>query len=269
MPRRWTGFFSSSPAAGAQEVSADGSSFEVQLDIPIVVPASAADVEVGLIKASIWNTSPNVSPAFANNVFSYTTTVAPAGTYQVVLPEGLFSLSGLSAYLSGAFTNNGHPSGLFIFGGLEATQQTAVVFSKAGDTVDFSVPGSIGALLGFPTSGPGSVITAPLDGYRALSPNSATFNRVNSYVIGSDRFVRGLNVNGEQLFGAVGNVPITAAPGSQINFDPRQIVWVPADELRGAPIVRPRFTLRDQDGRPTPTGGEDWSFVIEIRWRSG
>ena len=48
--------------AGADNVSSDGTSFEVTLQRPIIIPNDAVACEAGVISASIWNNSPNIGP---------------------------------------------------------------------------------------------------------------------------------------------------------------------------------------------------------------
>src|SRR5690242_18384785 len=119
-------FFSSDPAAGALNVSTDGTTFTVQLSDPISVPSDAKACHVGVNTAAIWNTSPNIGPELGpagvdDNKFRYTTSTAPAGTYDITFPTGQYSLGAISTYLSSQLTNNGHATNLFTIGGQAAT----------------------------------------------------------------------------------------------------------------------------------------------------
>src|SRR5690348_11591732 len=60
--------FSSDTKVGAENVSTDGSVFQVTMDNPIMIPKSAIDCNVGVLQAEIWNNSPNISASFGNNV---------------------------------------------------------------------------------------------------------------------------------------------------------------------------------------------------------
>src|SRR2546421_11441483 len=81
-----------------------------------------------------------------------TSFVAPAGTYDITLPTGLYSLSAIASYLSSQFVNNGHPANLFSFGGQGATGLAFVSILTLGDTAHFEQAGTIGSLLGFPAA---------------------------------------------------------------------------------------------------------------------
>ena len=250
-------FLNSDVAAGAQNVSADGSRFEVNLNAPLIVPRDALVCEVGVIRAAIWNTSPNVSPTFGNTDFPF---VASGTPYTIVVPEGLWSLDALDSYLSSQFVNLGLSATLFRLGGVGATNQSVIVFEAAGDSVDFSGPGTIRTLLGFDAG----VYTSTSAGESIASQNTADFNRNNSYLI-TTTMIDGLQVNANTS-GVLTQVPISAPPGSQINFDPRQIIWIATPELIGSQRTNLVFQLTNEVLEATPTAGETWSFVLSIRW---
>ena len=81
--------FNSEAKSGAQSVSADGSVFSVTLNSPIKIPKDALDCTVGVLQSAIWNTSYNIAAGFFNNNLRFTTTAAPAGSYNIVIPDGL------------------------------------------------------------------------------------------------------------------------------------------------------------------------------------
>ena len=199
--------------------------------------------------------------AFGNNVFSYTTSSAPAGTYAVSVPEGLYSLNALGAYLNNAFTNNGHSASLFVLSGDDATQKSIVTISTIGDSVNFAVANSIGLLLGFGNV----VITAAVAGENEYSENAASFNRVDGYYVRSNIVSGGLPVNSTTT-GIIASIPITVGPGQVINYEPTNPVWVDASDLIGRGRQNRSFGLIDQLSRPTPTAGEVYSLVLMLRW---
>jgi hypothetical protein len=253
--------FSSSPANGAQNVSADGSSYSVTLQRPLVIPPGALDAELACLTATVWNTSPNISAAFGNNIFTYTTATAPAGTYTVNILEGLYSLTALSGYISNALVNNGHPAGLFGLAADDATQRSIVIISNVGDSVDLSVANSVAPILGFGAV----VLTATVAGARFYSTSTAAFNRVDQYLIRSNIVAGGLPVNANTT-GIVANIPITVSPGSQIVYEPTNPIWVDATDLIASGRQNLDFALVDQLGRATPTAGEIYSCVLALRW---
>ena len=257
---RSTLFLSSNPAIGAENVSADGSRFEVNLNSALAISARAQAIELCVSQASIWNTSPNIAAAFGNNLFRYTTSTAPAGVYDVIIPDGLWSLGGLGSYLSTQFVKNGHSAALYTLSGLDSTQQTVITVATAGDSIQMATaPNSIASILGYNID-----VVAPNPNFNAFSQEPASLNRNNSYTIQSN-ICDGLVVN-RATSGVIASIPISEPPGTLINFDPRQLTWIPCPELRGVSRTRLTFQLGNQDLLPTPTAGELFTFIIQIRW---
>ena len=255
--------FSSDPLVGAEGVSADGSSYSTTLDSPFVVPSAAMSCQAGVIAASIWNSSPNVSAAFGNNLFTITTSVAPAGTYAIPIEQGLYSLDALGSYLSIQFQNIGLPPDLAQLSPNNATQRVGITLSTAGDRVLIGAVGSVGQILGWPTGSPD--IVALVAGFTEFGPSPGALNRVNSYQIVSDIVSTGVQINGSSR-SILASVPINVGPGRQINYAPSQVQWFPADELVGRPKQFVRLALQDQSGRPTPTAGDTWSVTLVVKY---
>lgn len=109
-------FFTSSAAAGATNVSADGTQFSLVLTNPIAIPHDAVAVELGCFPRASGTTAPISGPGSvqgsSTTKFRYTTSLAPAGTYDINFPTGLYSTQ---------FVNNGHPANLFTLSGAAAT----------------------------------------------------------------------------------------------------------------------------------------------------
>jgi hypothetical protein len=131
------------------------------------------------------------------------------------------------------------------------------------DQVDFTVVNSVREVLGFDSR------LAPLVGQAAgwneFSDGPASFNRVNSYLLTTNLISDGVPTNNTAA-GILANVPITAAPGSQINYAPQTPTRVNANELIGASKLNFRFSLLDQELRPTNTQGEVWTLLLTIRY---
>ncbi len=251
-------FFSSDPENKAQNVSADGSQFTVVLDRPLSLPTNSVDAKLSVLQASIWNSSPNISPSFNNNIFRF----RASGTYYTLtMPEGLYSLEGFGSFLSVSFANLLLPSNLITVSGDEATQKTILTILNANDLIDLTVANSVREVLGFNSR----VVTAPTAGYNEYSDGPANFNRVNSYLIRSNLVSQGIQINS---IGAniIAQVPINAAVGSQINYQPQHPTPVDASELIGYSKNTFTFSLCDQNLRPTPTAGETWFFILVINY---
>ena len=258
IPKSTSFFFSSDPLNKAQNVSQDGSEFSVMLDTPISLPQGAVSATLCVNQASIWNTSYNISASFGNNKI----TIVEAGIpITLTIPDGLYSLGGLNAYLSTQFTNQGQPSNLITISGDDATQKTIITFFKAGDQVDFTQPNSVRVILGFNAR----VVVSLSAGFNEYSDEPANFNRVNSYLIRSNLVSQGIPVNSIGQ-GIIAQVPITVPPGSQINYSPFNPIPVDASELIGIGKNTFSFNLYDQNLRATPTASETWNFVLVLNY---
>ena len=76
---------------------------------------------------------------------------------------------------------------------------------------------------------------------------------------------QGININNIGA-GIIASVPITVAPGSQINYEPKNPIPIDGSELIGQSKNAFTFSLLDQALRSAPTAGEQWSFVVVIRY---
>jgi hypothetical protein len=272
VPCHTTILFSSDPAQGATPLGTDGSRFEVDMDTPVTLGdpdglgRRATVVEVAVTRATVWNVSPNISPedGFRNNTFPFVSGGTP---YLIEVPTGLYSLTALDGFLSQQFVNLGLSPNLFRLGASDATQSAIIVFENSGDSVDFrTIAGggqsdsTLRTILGFDAA----LFTAPSAGFAQAGSSEAAFNRVNSYLI-STTTLNGLVVN-KNSTGVLTQVPIDVPPGSQIVYQPVYPVWFSAPELLNGGRQKWTFALTDQAGRPTPTLGELWSFVLSIRY---
>jgi hypothetical protein len=264
IPNQKSFFFSSNPGNGAENVSADGTTFQVTLNSPMHIPKAAMYATIEIEQANIWNVSPNISADFANNLFEFTTTDAGnPGTHTITIADGLYSLGGLGGFLATSFTNLGLPGNLILLSGDDATGKTILTFLTAGDTADFTIGNSVGPILGFDSRlSPAAPQAA---GFSDFADNSATFNRVNSYGIRSNLVSEGIPINNTAA-GLLVSVPIDVSPGSQIVYLPNNPTRVDCRELIGHSKLNFQFSLVDQLLRPTPTQKEFYSFILTFRW---
>ena len=260
-------FFSSDPAAGALNVSSDGTQFTVQLSDPLGAPSDAKACHVGVVTGSIWNYSPNIGPGLGpagvdDNKFQYTTSTGTPGTYNITFPTGQYSIAAISSYLATAFVNNGHAANLFVIGGQAATGLSTLTILTLGDTARFEAAGSIASILGFPAV----AVVAASAGVTVYGTTQAQLNRVNTYLISSPNFIRGGIPTNANTAGLLVAIPITAKPGSQINYQAMNVLWTPAPDIVGKSKTNFSFRLTNEAGLPAPTAGDYWSFTIVIRY---
>ena len=136
IPKCWSAFFNSDPLSGSTNLTEDGDKFSVTLNTPLKLPPSTIAVRMGVVSASIWNTSFNVSSGFYNNLFSFTVSGA---SRTITIPNGLYSLSDLQTYLNNQFVLLGLPANLFILTANTPTQQCVITYLNNSLSLDFSL----------------------------------------------------------------------------------------------------------------------------------
>ena len=267
LDRHQSYFFSSSETAGVLNKSADGSTFSVHLPRPLHVPRSAQNAVLRVTSASIWNSSPNISASLGNNIFELhyvyenDMMIIVSGDITLTIPDGLYSLNALNDFINRSLSENDIPTDVVTLTGDSATQKTILTFATAGSEVDFTVVNSFREVLGFDSK----VVTAVADNDSIYSDNVANFNRINQFLLSCSAISGGIPLNNRGS-GLIANVPITAAPGSQINYTPFHPPHVGVGEWIGNSIDSLTFILFDQELRPVDTLSEDYSFTLDISY---
>jgi hypothetical protein len=258
VPQTVSYFFSSDPDSGAQNVSADGSAFSVYLDRPLGLPTNAVGATLGVISATIWNNTFNISADIGNNVFQY---YENALLYNHVIPDGQYTVTTLLNFFQLSLTADGFPADSISIAGDSSTQKV-IVTAKTLFQLDMTV--DLRFILGFNSQLVPAVPNFTND-TTVYADNVAEFNRVDLYQIKSDIVSGGIPVN-NQNNNIIASVPITARSGSQIVYQPFNLTEVNASELIGYKKNTFRVELLDQLGRPTPTNGEIYTFVLRFKY---
>ena len=264
----------SDPSQGAINVTNDGSSFEVQLDDPIVIPADALNVNVSVEEATVWWVVPNIITGVNDTIYIFgddDSGVPVPQLFTVVIPQGLYDLTGLNNSVQsglealGARTiSGGVPLPLITLTPDDATQKVVIRFNYTNVTVDFSAArtDTFREIIGFDELIYGPFAAAPLN---ILAPNIAAFNTVNSFLIASDLVNTGIRFN-NRYNQVIAQVLINVSPGSQIISTPFNPAKSNAQPLAGSNRSNLRFRLTDEKLRPVNTNGEYWSARVVIRY---
>ncbi len=101
MTRKACYIFSSSPSQGAVNIRDNGSRFTVQMNYPLFIPNGSKNATCEVVQANIWNTSPNISPSFNNDMF-----VAFHGTNMIYIKLIKDYITARSEKLTGEFYTN-------------------------------------------------------------------------------------------------------------------------------------------------------------------
>lgn len=252
----------SSAAAGAINKSIDGSTFEIELDDPITVPADAINVHVQVQEATVWWVIPNII-AGVNDTFSLDDGLG-GGPYIVQVAQGLYDLSGLQQAIESALVTAGSASNQFTFLSDNATQKVIIRINAIGVTVDFTVANTFHVILGFlSTDTLGPTVVAQTD---FTATNVAAFNTIDYFLIHSDIVPQGIRTN-NSYHQTISQVLIDTPPGSQIVSRPFNPPKSEAQNLVGSIRRRLKFWLTTQDGVTlVDTNGESWSARVIISY---
>jgi hypothetical protein len=258
---------SSDPDAGAINISADGSRFEIQLQDAIQLPAEAINVQIAVEEATVWWVVPNINTGVNDKMYI---TVPRASddaltAYVITIPQGLYDLSGLNQAIARELSNAGakiDPSNTVLLTADEATQKVEIVLNYLGSQIDFTQPDTPREILGFDSQIVGPSVIAP---YTQIADNVAGFNTVNYFLIHSDLTNKGIRFN-NNYNQTISQVLIDVPPGSQIVSRPFNPARINAQELAGAKRTNIRFWLTDDKDRPVNTNGEYFTCRVVIKY---
>lgn len=250
----------SDPGALGSEatVSADGSRVDIGLDEPLVFSEASVVTSVEVALATIWNTSPNISAAKANNTLSYLI----GGIVQpvITIPDGLYSITTLNAEIVRQIVNDNNPSNTLTLSGNNSTQKSIFTFAT-GVQVNMTAS-TVREVLGFD---PGTYPAAPpvTDGTSISGQNVADFAQTLDWVIKSDIVPNSIAINNRGL-NVIGVIPIQSSVGSVTNYTPFNPLKVGNNELRGKTISDFYVQICDSSGTPLPQT-EPWSVTLTFR----
>jgi hypothetical protein len=259
---------SSDPDLGAINRSTDGSSFEIPLEDALEIPKNAINCNICVESATIWWTCPNVITGQNDKLYIYgdsNALVPVPQLYIITIPQGLYDLTGLNTSILSQLENLGaksDPSPLINLTADSNTQRVNIKFNYSNVYVDFSQATTPREILGFNSAVYGPYATVPIN---ILAPNTAGFNTINYFLIGSDLVRHGIRFNNTYA-GVISQVLIDVSPGSQIVSTPFNPSRIQCDELIGSKRTNLRFRLTDDKLRAVNTNGEFYSCRIVIRY---
>ena len=255
--------FNSSPDSGASNISLDGSSFEVNLDRPIVIPRHAKNCYITVQNATAWWNIYNIVAGINDQIdveyFDGFITVQQVLTIEA----GLYDLDHLEEELKRELLANGYPSDLFVLIPDQATQKSVIQFNYSGVRLDMTIARNFAAILGFNQRLVPPILTTGIQYEK--SDNIANFNTIDYLLIHSDLVSRGIRIN-NQYRNVIAQLLIDVAPGSQIVSTPFNVPSIPANELIGEKRKNIRIYLTDQNSNPVNTQGELFSCRLVIHY---
>ncbi len=260
--------FSSDPASGSRATNAVGSAFDVTLSDAgvLAVPKEAVRCNVSVTRASIYNSSPNITDfaTSGNNANNELDLQISGNLVKIVFQNGLYGVSELNSTLQlqlGAF---GYP-GYAEFVADEAAGKVYLVSKNAAlqwmDVVTDPAAANFAILMGWT---PAVYTFTAVNTFNPATVTVAKLNNINSFIINSN-ICRGIAVSGKYNQGALCQVAITAPPSSQIHYQPASPDLIPANELIGAKMSRITFALTDEGGNQIVMP-EYWSLMLRITY---
>lgn len=257
--------FSSSEAAGATNLNSNKSSFEVNLERPIIIPRESKNCYITVQNATAWwnvfNIQAGVNDQLAVEYFDGVLTV----NHTLTLDPGLYDLDHLNTEIERELVGVLLPGNLFFFTPDQATQKVVIQFNYTGVQLDFSAVRNFSILLGFDER------LVPLGGQTTTAPqyekgdNIAEFNTVNYLLIHSDLVSRGIRVN-DIYNNTIAQILIDQPPGSQLIETPFNPPEIPANELIGEKRRNLRFWITDDNYNDIDTQGEIFSVRLIIHY---
>ena len=264
----------SDPKQGARNVTPSGSRFTVRLEEPIEIPKDALNCTITVEESTVWWTVPNIITGENDKLYVTGPTQAnPAvdQTVAIVIPQGLYDVSGLNESVQNLLENAGFQVSdgvpavskpIFTITSDDATSKVVLRFEYPTTEIDFTPADTPKNILGFDSLVYGPYVGAPQN---ILAPSVAGFNTVNYFLIHSDLAPQGIRFN-NSYNQTISQVLIDVAPGSQIVSTPFNPAKSNCDRLAGTKIDTFTVWLTDDAQREVNTNGEYFSARIVIRW---
>lgn len=251
--------FDSNENNGAINKSELGSSFEIDLDDAIEIPAEAKGVTLEVYNASVWYVTPNITEV--NNKFYFEFN---AVNYVITFPNGLYDLQHLENEVQRQLVNLGLSKTLISFDSDGATQKIRMFLNSATLRVDFTPADTIREILGFESNlYPVGLTVGPT---YIIADNEARFNQFNYFLLHCDILNNGLPINGDYN-STVAKIDIDVAPGGLISYRPWMPLRIPCtDDMAGKRLTRLRFWITDEQSRYLDMVNEDWAMTLIVRY---
>lgn len=244
---------------------------DFEVEFPRAIPLYGRQYEVALQRASMWNSIYNIdATSYANASFSYShPTIAPDAV-NVIIPDGIYTVSQLSAYVGQILQDNGDAP---LDGG--GVPQIGIIFYPNFSTfkVEIQLPvinaysftftftSKFQELLGFKPP------VYNIGGSLAISTYGNTTaditNGVNQWYIECSACTGTANYKNNQLSNILYSFQITSPPSSAFNIEPVNRYFTPLE--RSDYISKIRMTIRDQLGRIQDFQGEPISYTLHFR----
>ena len=268
--------FSSNPANGAVNRSADGSRFTIQFSDPFFLPDNSYNSKCSIIQSNIWNVSPNISPALQNNILQVSDN---NGVHTIQIETGLYDLDTLATQIAHQVDNIPINRPAFPFRdmvnitGNESTNRLYIEFKYNATLANLQFiwqNSTVRDLMGFNATSltrPTNPSTATTS-FTLVSEDFPKFNQYNSFVIHSTLVNQGIRLN-NSYDSILCQIPIRASVGELDSFRSQEpSVFSLCNNLIGtqSQIWSVDFWLTSETNIPLDQRGEYWDFVLLLSW---
>ena len=260
---------SSDTTNGAANKTANGSEFTIFLDDENVeIPDSATSCTMYVQDAEMMYSFPNIITGENDLItITYDDGINPLFTMNIVIPQGLYSISDLDDAIEVAQFNYAlfpETSPLIGLLGSDAQQRVLIEYNYAGVRVDFTGSQTFRELIGFdsalyPTAGVSVANTFD------TAPNIAAFNTLQYVLISCNLVDNGIRLNNKYDF-YICRILITTQVGHQQTFQPQIKMRLDASNLIGKKLSSTRVKLLDQNGADVNTNNENYSINVVIEY---
>ena len=243
----------------ANYLSSDGSYFEVDLDADgLPIPEHCENIQLQVISATMWWNTPNINK---NNQHFHFFSTSTNQLYDIVLPEGIYSIGQIATTIDREVFIACGIQGLFTITADDATSRITIEFKNATDYIDFSKNDTFSDLLGFD-----KVITkGGANHFIAISQNPAQFSDISYFLVESNLTNSGISINGK-AYNIISRILITAHAGSQIVYSPYKPSLIDASPCRYTRKKKLTFTLLTNKLENANTNGEYWSIQVRFSY---
>ncbi len=247
------------------EKSSIGSQFTVVFEDPLFIPTNAINCTLSCYNSTVWNTVYNVRSEGLNinNEFHIH---YDGSDYIILIPGGKYDCEHLNNALYRAFVNHIIlPDDLFAIVPDTASQRVSIQFNYIDTRINFTPDTSMRELLGFDNRHvPSLGFTVNTPQYE-VADSTAVFNNIQYFTIGTDLITRGIRFN-SKYYQTVVKIPINAASGSQIIYQPQYVPKIPCDELIGVRKKSMTIWLTDDKLQRVDTNNESFSISLVLRY---
>jgi hypothetical protein len=289
---------SSDTRVGAENVSADGSAFDMTLSNAIRIPLRARNTRLSVSKAAVWFSTPNVTtgnndtivildrrarlntdtvelfgdgrfqpPAFAQE-YPVVTPSRPEPEselwirYEIRLLQGLYSSGNIDSFVKNqVVSQSGVNDNLIDISGNSSFDRVEIKTRRDHISIDLTGPRSIAPLLGFEPR----ILTGANGGTLFIADRRVDLSPTEFYLIQCSLVDDGMRIANRQSQ-IISKIPINVGVGQLVSYEPRRPPMLPCEGMRTQPIRNIRFTLLKSDLTPADTNGNSWSVDIKIQY---